>query len=91
MSVAERIEQKLEGALSPTRLRVIDDSHKHAGHAGARPGGETHFRVEIISPAFEGKTRIERHCMVNALLTDEFADRLHALQVTARTPAEAQS
>ncbi|MDJ0896094.1 MAG: BolA family protein [Alphaproteobacteria bacterium] len=91
MSVAERIEQKLEGALSPTRLRVIDDSHKHAGHAGARPGGETHFRVEIISPAFEGKTRIERHRMVNALLTDEFADRLHALQVTARTPAEAQS
>ncbi len=91
MSVAERIEQKLEGGLAPTRLRVIDDSHKHAGHAGARPGGETHFRVEIVSQAFEGKTRVERHRMVNALLADEFSDRLHALQVSARTPAEAQA
>ena len=90
MGVAERIEQKLESGLSPTRLRVTDDSHKHAGHAGARPGGETHFRVDIVSSAFEGKSRVERHRMVNALLADEFADRLHALQVSARTPGEDQ-
>ncbi len=91
MSVAETIERKLTEALAPARLRVIDDSHRHAGHVGARPEGETHFRVEIVSTAFAGKTRIERHRLVNAVLADELADRVHALQLSTRTPDEDRS
>ena len=83
------IEDKLAAELAPARLAVEDESHLHAGHSGARPGGETHFRVDVVSAAFEGKSRVDRHRIVNALLAEAFARGLHALAVKARTPAEA--
>ena len=89
MSRAERIEKILSEALAPTRLSVADDSHKHAGHAGARPEGETHYRVEIVSPAFAGKSRVDRQRLVNELLAGEFESGLHALQMKTLTPEEA--
>ncbi|PLX34464.1 MAG: BolA family transcriptional regulator [Hyphomicrobiales bacterium] len=88
MSVAERIRQKLEAGLNPAKLNVIDQSAKHAGHAGARPEGETHFLVEIESAAFAGKGRLEMHRMVNAALAEELAGPVHALAITAAAPAE---
>lgn len=90
MTVRESIERKLTEALAPERLSVVDDSHRHAGHAGSRPEGETHFRVEIVSAAFEGRSRIERHRLVNQVLAAELADRVHALQLATRTPDEAR-
>ena len=87
-SRAERIEQTLKEALSPTRLMVADDSHKHAGHAGARPEGETHYRIEVVSAAFEGENRVARQRLVNELLAPEFESGLHALQMKTLTPAE---
>ena len=89
MQVRAAIERKLTDALSPTRLDVIDDSGRHVGHAGHRPGGETHFRIEIVSAAFAGKSRVERHRMVNALLAEELAGSVHALQLATLTPDEA--
>lgn len=86
MQIAERIERKLREGLAPGRLEVRDDSHKHEGHAGWRPGGETHFHVEIVSDAFEGRNRVERQRMVYALLSEEMAERVHALQIKALTP-----
>jgi BolA protein len=86
--VADSIADKLRRSLAPTRLEIVDDSARHEGHAGARPGGETHFRVEIVSDAFAGKTRVDRHRLVNAALADELAGRVHALQVKALTPDE---
>ncbi len=88
MGMAERINAKLRAGLSPSRLSVIDESHRHAGHAGALPGGETHFRVEIVAPAFTGRSHLERHRMVNRMLADEFRDRVHALQLTTLAPEE---
>lgn len=87
--MAERITRKLEAALAPERLRVIDESHQHQGHGGWREGGETHFRVDIVSQAFAGKTRLERHRLVNAALAEELADRVHALAIAAKAPEEA--
>jgi BolA protein len=87
--MSERITRKLEAALAPERLQVIDESHQHRGHGGWREGGETHFRVEIVSHAFAGKSRIERHRLVNAALAGELAERVHALAIAARTPEEA--
>ena len=72
-----------------TALSVVDESHQHAGHSGWREGGETHFRLDVVSAAFEGKSRVERHRMVNALLDDAFKRGLHALALRARTPGEA--
>ena len=72
----------------PESLEVQDESHLHEGHAGHRPGGETHFRIYIVSQAFEGKSRIERHRMINAALAQELADTVHALAVHARAPGE---
>ena len=84
------IEAKLTAALAPLSLEVIDESYRHAGHGHHHhPEGETHFRVEIVSAAFEGKSRIARHRMINALLAEELAGRVHALAIGARTPAEA--
>lgn len=83
------IERTLGEALAPVALDVIDESHLHAGHAGARPGGETHFRLDIVSAAFEGKSRVERHRLVNAALDEGFRRGLHALALRTRTPAEA--
>lgn len=84
------IEAKLRAAFTPQFLEVIDESHRHAGHGHHHhPEGETHFRVEIVSDAFDGKSRIERHRMINALLSEELAGRVHALAIGARTPSEA--
>ena len=88
MSVADRIKDKLTAALSPTRIEVIDESHLHAGHAGARPEGETHFRVEIVAAAFAGQNRVARQRLVNEALAEELADRVHALSMKTLTPDE---
>jgi BolA protein len=75
--------------LRPTELKIVDESHLHAGHAGSREGGETHFRIDVVSEAFAGKSRVARHRMVNELLADAFArDGLHALAIRARAPGE---
>lgn len=88
-TVASAITRKLEQALAPEHLTVVDDSHRHAGHAGARDGGESHFRVEIVSAGFDGKSRLERQRLVYQILCQELAGPVHALSLTARTPAEA--
>ena len=89
MTRKDRVAAALTEALRPTRLDIVDESDRHAGHAGARPGGETHYRLNIVSPAFVGKSRVERHRMVNALLAAEFASGLHALAIAAAAPDEA--
>lgn len=86
-SIAERICSKL-ATLQPTRLVVYDDSGRHAGHAGARPGGESHFRLEIVSRTFAGESRVVRQRRVYALLADELRSGVHALQLTTLTPDE---
>ena len=85
-TVQHTITNKLREAFSPESLDVTDESHLHEGHAGHRPGGETHFRVYIVSPAFEGKSRIERHRMINAALAAELAGSVHALAIESRYP-----
>ncbi|SEP51295.1 BolA protein [Methylobacterium sp. ap11] len=89
MSLGDWIRTTLDERLAPTALSVVDESHQHAGHSGWREGGETHFRLDVVSAAFEGKSRVERHRMVNALLDDAFKRGLHALALRARTPGEA--
>src|SRR5688572_14132922 len=84
MSMKNLITEKLTAAFAPQRLDVTDESHLHAGHAGHRPGGETHYRVHIVSQAFEGKSRVERHRMVNQTLSSELASTVHALAINAR-------
>ncbi len=88
MRVKEEIERRLSDALKPDELSVVDESHRHAGHAGARPEGESHFRVRIIAGAFAGRTRIERQRMVYAALGDLMRSDVHALALTALTPAD---
>jgi len=88
VSVAETIRQKLTERFSPTRLVVIDESHRHAGHAGARPGGETHFAVTITSAGFAGLGRVARQRLVYDALKAELAGGLHALSLVTRTPDE---
>ena len=85
---ADRLAAALRAAFSPTRLTVVDDSARHAGHAGARPGGQTHYSVLLVSPAFQGLSRVDRARAVHAALGAEFAGGLHALALTLRTPAE---
>lgn len=87
MSYKTRIEQKLS-ALAPAFLEVIDDSEKHRGHGGYREGGETHFTVRIVSPAFTGLGRLARHRLVNDLLAAELSERVHALALETRAPGE---
>lgn len=89
MRTVDHITEKLTAAFNPQNLRVEDESHRHAGHAGARPGGETHYRVYIVSAAFAGKSRVERHRMINAALAEELAGGIHALAVHASAPGEA--
>jgi BolA protein len=84
----EEITRKLTEAFDPESVRVVDESHQHEGHAGHRPGGQTHFRVYIVAQAFRGKTRIERHRMINALLAPELAGGMHALAIHAAAPGE---
>jgi len=88
MRVADLIRQKLTAALSPAELVVTDESAKHAGHAGSRAEGETHFDVRIVSESFGGLSRVERQRRVYAVLADELKTRVHALSVTTLTPAE---
>lgn len=88
MTMKELIESRLGQALAPAYLAVEDESHRHIGHAGWRDGGETHFRLNVVSAAFEGKSRIERHRLVNAALAEAFSRGLHALAITARAPGE---
>lgn len=79
--------EALARALEPVAIAVEDQSHLHAGHAGARPGGESHFSVAIVAPAFAGKRPVERHRMVNAALADAFQTGMHALTIDAKPPA----
>ena len=88
MTTHNAIIKKLREAFLPESLEVKDESHLHEGHAGHRPGGETHFRVHIVSPAFKGKSRIERHRMINAALAAELAGTVHALAIHAQAPGE---
>ena len=88
MTMAARIERKLTDRFSPSRLAVVDDSHKHAGHSGWREGGETHFRVEIVSAQFAGMNRVARQRLVYDALQEELAERVHALQLKTLTPDE---
>jgi BolA family transcriptional regulator, general stress-responsive regulator len=89
MSTKDTIINKLREAFSPESLDVSDESHLHEGHSGHRPGGETHFRVYIVASAFEGKSRIERHRMINSTLAAELAGSVHALAIKAHAPGEA--
>ena len=89
MSTKDDIIKKLREAFVPESLDVVDESHLHEGHAGHRPGGETHFRIYIVSQAFEGKSRIDRHRMINELLAAELAGTVHALALKPQTPKEA--
>ena len=90
MSTRDIIINKLREAFLPESLDVADESHLHEGHAGHRPGGETHYRVYIVSPAFEGKSRVERHRMINVALAQELAQTVHALTIHAQAPGEAR-
>jgi BolA protein len=88
MQTRDLITDKLTKAFAPQRLEVLDESHLHAGHAGSRPGGETHFRIHIVAQAFEGKSRIARHRMINDTLAAELAGSVHALAIHAASPGE---
>ena len=88
MTTKEIIINKLREAFTPESLEVQDESHLHEGHAGHRPGGETHFRLYIVSEAFNGKSRLARHRMVNETLAGELAGGVHALAIHAKAPKE---
>jgi BolA protein len=88
MRMDDAIAEKLTKAFTPERLTVIDESHRHEGHAGWRQGGETHFRVSIIASAFSGKSRLDRHRMINQALSEELAGGIHALAIEATAPGE---
>jgi BolA protein len=87
MSVAAKIRERL-AALEPLDLDLVDESAKHAGHAGARPGGNTHWRLTIVSPRFAGQPTVARHRMVYQALGELMQDPIHALAITARAPEE---
>lgn len=91
MRTADLMTDKLTRAFAPESLAVEDESHLHAGHAGHRPEGQTHYRVYIVSNAFAGKTRLERHRMINTALAAELAGGVHALAIHAAAPGEPQS
>jgi BolA protein len=91
VSVAQRIRDKLTSRFAPTRLVILDESHRHAGHAGARPGGETHFAVTVVSSAFAGLNRVARQRLVYETLADELATQVHALSLTTRADDEDQA
>src|ERR1700692_1856955 len=88
MRVADVIAEKLTAAFAPASLRVEDESHQHQGHAGHRPGGQTHDRVYIVADACRGKSRIDRHRMINQTLARELAEGVHALAIHASAPGE---
>jgi BolA protein len=88
MRVAQRLEQQLRAALSPTTLEITDFSAKHAGHSGARPGGQTHFRVAITAAAFAGRSRVDRQRLVLQAAGELMQSDIHALTIAARAPGE---
>jgi len=88
MRTADTITKKLTEAFAPQSLTVEDESAKHEGHSGHREGGQTHYRVYIVSQAFKGKTRIERHRMINGILSAELAGGVHALAIHATAPGD---
>ena len=88
MSVADRIRRKLTERFGPVRLKLVDESYRHAGHAGARPEGETHFALTIVSAAFAGMSRVARQRLVYETLAAELTGRVHALSLTTLTPEE---
>ena len=89
MTIKSHIEQRLSDSFAPEILEVIDESEKHRGHGGWREGGETHFRVRIVSATFEGMNRVARHRAVNDCLKDALEQGVHALAIEARAPGEA--
>jgi BolA protein len=88
-NMTSRLRAKLEAALSPLALDIEDESAKHAGHAGAREGGETHYRIRIVSESFTGLSRVQRQRKVYAAVAEELAERVHALSLVTLTPEEA--
>lgn len=88
MTVAETIRRKLAAAFSCQHLDVVDQSQQHAGHAGANPGGESHFAIALVAPDFSGRSRLERHRLINAVLAEELAGPVHALSIRAFSPEE---
>jgi len=88
MTVEQSIREKLSRAFAPEALEVVNESHHHAGHAGSPGTGESHFSVKVVSAAFAGKSRVERHRMVNAVLAEELRGKIHALAITALSPEE---
>jgi BolA family transcriptional regulator, general stress-responsive regulator len=90
MTVAETIRRKLTERFAPSRLELVDESYRHAGHEGARPGGETHFALTIVSAVFADQSRVARQRLVYQTLADELATRVHALSLTTLAPDEDQ-
>ncbi len=88
MRKAELIRERLESKLSPLQIRIMDESLHHAGHVGANPGGESHFRLEVVSHQFAGLSRIARHRLIYEALGDAFNEGLHALRIDAKAPGE---
>lgn len=88
MTIHQTIERKLQQAFSPSQCDIVNESHLHSGHAGSPGTGESHFRVTIVSPVFEGKSRLERHRMVNDALAEEIAGPVHAMAISASAPGE---
>jgi BolA family transcriptional regulator, general stress-responsive regulator len=84
--VGKTLEAKLRAAFMPVSMSVIDESHQHQGHSESRPDGESHFRVKIVAAAFRGKSRVEQHRMINAVLALELKERVHALAIEASAP-----
>ena len=91
MTVAQTIERKLTARFAPLRLEVVDESHRHEGHAGAQPGGETHFTVTLVSAAFAGVGRVARQRLVYETLAEELKRGVHALALTTLAPDEERS
>ena len=91
MRTIDILKRKLSAAFSPQSLNVVDESHLHdPSHPGHRPEGQTHYRVYIVSEAFRGKSRLERHRMINAALASELKGRVHALAIHAQAPGESR-
>ena len=88
MRTKDLITRKLTEAFAPESLNVVDESDQHEGHAGHRPGGQTHFRIYIVAEAFQGKSRLDRHRMINSTLAEELAGGVHALAIHAKAPGE---
>jgi BolA family transcriptional regulator, general stress-responsive regulator len=88
MHVEETIKERLTAAFQPVSLQVVNDSHRHAGHASSPGTGESHFSVRVVAPAFAGKSRVERHRMVNDALADLLQGKVHALAIQALAPGE---